>query len=348
MGGDEFIVVVRYKDKDTVAAIAKKIHNSMKEMFELKKREFFITVSMGVSFLDSEEANGKTLLAQADSAMYAAKDMGKNSVNFFTPSMSRSIVEHMRVEALLRKAISDENLMLYYQPQVSFKDGTLHSCEALIRWKDNENFIAPDLFLPIAEQAHMMDEISRFVIKTALDTLKEWKNTGLRDVRIDINVPSNQIYDRGMINFILRSLNESGINPKNLGIEITEGKVLNLDDSRTLENLHALKKSGINLSIDDFGTGYSSLNYLMSFDIDTIKIDREFIVNLDNTHNKTLVKSIIAMTQALGYSVVAEGVETEDQKEFLLENNCDLAQGFGYHKPMPREEMTLLIENKKL
>ncbi len=347
-GGDEFIMMLTYKDKNDIALKSKKLVKLMRETFLLGNSEFYITMSIGITFLDTQVDSYKKLLQQADSAMYSAKDNGKNVVNFFTDSMTKEVTKKVKVEQLLREAIKNNLLQLYYQPQVSIKTGKLESCEALIRWKDSNSgqFIPPDIFIPIAFQAHLMDDISRFVIDDTLKTLSIWQDSQYKDIKIYVNLPSNQLQNVTMVNYILRGLEKYKVKPENFGIEITEDQIVKLNDKKTLEHIQALKKIGVTLSIDDFGTGYSSLQYLMSLEIDTIKIDRDFILNLDTDHNQILVKSIIAMTQALGYNVVAEGVETQVQKEFLIEHNCNQAQGYGYHKPMPKDEFQKLLVHK--
>jgi diguanylate cyclase (GGDEF)-like protein/PAS domain S-box-containing protein len=346
-GGDEFIVTVEYEeDTSIISHIAEKIIDTLNRAFIVRSQELFVSSSIGISLFPFNTNDKETLLKQADTAMYQAKKEGKNRYHYFTHELNSIMEEQMRLERKLRKDVKEHRLSVHFQPQIDLRSKALLSCEALLRWYDDESrtYIPPEKLLPIAHKTHLMEAVTLFVIENCIDLLRTWYDAGIEPVRIDINMTTDQLNDQKTLNYLLDAIGSHRIDARHIGIEITENQMLDFFKSNAKEQLEKLTGMGIHISIDDFGTGYSSLAYLKNLHIDTIKIDRTFILQSDNEHNRALVRSIIAMTHELGYSVLAEGVETEEQLRFLKQSNCDKAQGFYFYKALPAQGITAVLK----
>lgn len=357
LGGDEFVVMLPdISDAQDAAKVAGKILESLASPFDIDQHEVFISVSIGISIYPNNSKHMDGLLADADGAMYHAKKLGKNNYQFFTPEMNGSAQNYMKLEKHLRRALEQNQFRLYYQPQVDIETGLIIGMEALIRWFSPElGMIAPCDFIPLAEETGLIVSIGAWVLKTACAQAKFWQQNGL-PVRVAVNLSSRQFHQvqnhqqnrHPLLDAVLNALDESGLPPDLLELEITEGILMQHLDT-TMEILNTLKSRGVRLSVDDFGTGYSSLSYLKRFPIDTLKIDKSFVNDIStNPSDKAIVAAITVMAQQLKLEVVAEGVESEAQLEFLRELRCHYLQGYYFSKPLPADEVLLLLQQGNL
>lgn len=341
LGGDEFIVLLRSLDSDKDAKeTAKTLLQLFREPFKIDGRELILTISIGIAIFPENGTCASDLLRNADTAMYQAKALGRNSYSFFTTEMNVSMLRRFEIEEQMRGALERGEFEVYYQPQIEVKGGTVVGAEALLRWRNPMlGNIPPDEFIPIAEHTGLIVPIGEYVLKQALSFLNKWQNAHQRQYTMAVNVSPRQFRDKALINFIKKSLDEANISPKSLEFEITEG-VLMIGKSYIDGALASLHELGVKLSMDDFGTGYSSLSYLRQYKFDVLKIDRTFINGITaNQSDYDLVKATIAMANSLGLAVVAEGVEIQEQLELLAELSCDYAQGYYFSKPLPASEI---------
>ncbi|WFP50984.1 EAL domain-containing protein [Methylomonas sp. EFPC3] len=343
LGGDEFIVMLPdLSDVQDAAKVAAKILESLHASFDIDRHEVFVSFSIGISVYpdDSDEMEG--LLANADSAMYYAKKLGKNNYQFFTPEMNRTAQNYMKLEKYLRRAMEQGELELYYQPQLDVASGKVICMEALIRWFSAElGPVPPGDFIPFAEESGLIVPIGAWVLKTACAQAKAWEREGL-PVRVAVNLSSRQFHQvqtaqhprHPLLDAVLDALDASGLSPALLELEITEGILMRQLDS-TMQILNILKDIGVRISIDDFGTGYSSLSYLKRFPIDVLKIDKSFVNDItEDPNDKAIVSAITVMAQQLKLEVVAEGVESTAQMSYLRELRCNYVQGYFFSKPL--------------
>ena len=345
LGGDEFTIMLEDVDSTkSVSRVADRLIQSISQPIMLDDQEVYTSTSIGISVFPNDGDDVDVLLKNADAAMYYAKEQGRSNYQFFDKSMNESSVEQLILENSLRKAITNGELCLYYQPQVSVVSSKLVGMEALIRWKHPEKgFISPGVFIPVAEETGMIMEIGEWVIKEACRQAAEWQNKGYVPTRISVNVSAKQLKDERLSDIIASNIFDSGLEAKYLGIELTESAII-LEPELALARLQNIKSIGVKLSLDDFGTGYSSLSYLKRFPIDTLKIDQAFIRDVKVDHeDAALVKAIIAMAHGLGMDVVAEGVELQEQLEFLGANACDTIQGYLFSRPLPANELEALL-----
>ncbi len=348
LGGDEFTILLEDIDSTkSVTRIAERMTRLVSKPIILAQQEVYTSTSIGIAIYPDDGDDVDTLLKNADAAMYYAKEQGRNNFQFFTKSMNESSVEQLILENSLRKAITNGELHLYYQPQVSVVSGQLVGMEALIRWDHPEKgFISPGLFIPVAEETGMIMQIGEWVIKEACRQSSEWRKKGYTPVRVSVNISAKQLKDERLPDIIASNIFDTGLEPKYLGVELTESAII-LEPEMALTRLQNIKSLGVKLSLDDFGTGYSSLSYLKRFPIDTLKIDQAFIRDVKVDHeDAALVKAIIAMAHGLGMDVVAEGVELQEQLEFLGANACDTIQGFLFSRPLPAEEIEPMLTKK--
>jgi diguanylate cyclase (GGDEF)-like protein len=357
LGGDEFIVMLPdISDTQDAAKVASKILEALTPPFDIDQHKIFASVSIGISIYPNNSKNMDGLLADADGAMYHAKKLGKNNYQFFTPEMNSSAQNYMKLEKHLRRSLEQDELVLYYQPQVDIETGSIIGVEALIRWFSPElGMVAPGDFIPFAEETGLIVPIGAWVLKTACTQARFWQQNGL-PVRVAVNLSSRQFHQvqnqqqsrHPLLDAVVNALDETGLSPDLLELEITEGILMQHLDT-TLEILNTLKKKGVRLSVDDFGTGYSSLSYLKRFPIDTLKIDKSFVNDITtDPSDKAIVAAITVMAQQLKLEVVAEGVETEAQLEFLRELRCQYVQGYYFSKPLPVDEVLLLLQKGSL
>ena len=347
-GGDEFVIVLQQvQGGDEVALLANRLIEVIAEPFELGGRKVTIGASLGitlfpndVSIEDPVEEMGSFLLSNADMAMYQAKARGRNHFQFFEQRMQDEIKMNLSLEQDLRHALDNEELQVYYQPITDGSSGRVLSVEALLRWHHPERgMISPASFIPLAEETGLIYEIGNWVFRTACTEVQQWHREHGMMLGLSVNLSARQ-RDRGFSPSELKKLlQETGLEPGYLTLEITENLLLE-ESEAVLDWLHGLKACGVSLSVDDFGTGYSSLSYLKQFPVDALKIDQSFVRGIPEDHDDaSLVKAIIAMAGSLGIGVVAEGVETEAQREFLLALGCGLMQGYRFDPPMPAEEI---------
>ncbi|EPJ53092.1 MAG: PAS/PAC sensor-containing diguanylate cyclase/phosphodiesterase [Osedax symbiont Rs2] len=345
-GGDEFAVILSdIEELHTVNLIVDRILKSMASPFRLCGNDAFVSASIGITVYPTDGKDSETLLRKADSAMYKAKDEGRNNFQFFTAQMDIEANERRLLEAALYKAVEAQEFSLHYQPIIKSDNNGIAGVEALIRWKDEiRGYIPPEEFIPLAEEIGLILPIGEWVLKEACSTAVKWVENISEPFILSVNISSRQFQKCNMAEQIANVLAQTGFAAKHLMLEITEGLLMG-DDQQILNQLQEIREMGVSLAIDDFGTGYSSLSYLKKYPITTLKIDRSFIqdINID-TDDDELIKGILSMAKSLNVSVVAEGVETLQQAEFLLENNCLLIQGFHFSKPMPAIEFSQYLQ----
>jgi diguanylate cyclase (GGDEF)-like protein/PAS domain S-box-containing protein len=345
LGGDEFVVIAPgLTREEDIRIVADKIIQSLTEPFVIDGRDLYVGASVGVAVYPTHGKSGDDLLRQADTAMYAAKGRGGNACYFFDDTLEHHREQRLDMEAGLRRALPQGQLRLVYQPQVSAIDGRLVGVEALLRWDRPEHgTVAPDLFIPLAEETGLILPIGEWVLRTACMQLAAWRREGLPALRMAVNVTARQLNDVDFARRVMALLDETGTPPQQLDIEITE--------SHLMENLHAglanlikLREQGVAVAVDDFGTGYSSLGRVRSLPIDRIKIDKSFVVDLNtNADSYAVAHAIVAMANAMRLEVIAEGVEHIDQANLLAGIKCHEFQGYLYGRPQAPETIAVLL-----
>ncbi len=345
LGGDEFaIFLVDLASPEDSAKVARRILDEVARPVNLGQQEVTVTVSIGIALYPIDATDFETLLKNADTAMYSAKSQGRNNFQFYSKAMNASAAERLSLENDLRKALGKNQLLLHYQPKVDAVSGALIGAEALLRWRHPQRgMIPPSSFIPIAEETGLIVPIGEWVIRTACEQNGQWQRAGLSPVPVAVNLAAPNFRHAGLAGLIGHALAEAQIEPRLLELELTES-ILICDIDATVQTLDKLKSMGLTLAIDDFGTGYSSLSYLKRFPIDALKIDRSFIMDVvSNPNDAAIASAIIALARSLNLDVVAEGVETEEQVDFLVQRGCDKMQGFLYSKPLPAAEFEALL-----
>jgi diguanylate cyclase (GGDEF)-like protein/PAS domain S-box-containing protein len=344
-GGDEFIIVLPdIANVHQAHSVTSKILATIARPVFADGHEMCVTASMGMTFFPDDGQTIEELLRNADTAMYRAKETGGNGVRFYTSAMNDAIVQQVRMESGLRHAIEKNQLHLYLQAKIDIASGRLAGCEALLRWcNDEDHWIPPDAFIPVAEDTGLIVPIGEWVIEQTIRLLTQWRAEGLRLPQVAINVSARQLWAPGLAQTILRMLEQAGFPPSQLEIEITES-IFVRSDGESLNEIRQLADAGVHLALDDFGTGYSSLSYLKQLPFDTLKIDRSFIQEIQSAQagGDAIVAAVIAMARALSLRVVAEGVETAQQLQRLAELQCDVAQGYLFSRPLPATEFAKL------
>jgi len=345
LGGDEFLILFTDMwDKYKIEEKARRIINLFSRQWNISGREFFITASAGIVIYPYDGTDLQTLYKNADTAMYQAKESGKNCYLFFSQYMNEKVSEKLELENKLRKAIKNREFIVYYQPQIDIKTMQVRGVEALVRWNHpTEGIIQPAKFIPVAEESGLIVEIDEFVMRTACKQLKAWMDSQIRPITVSINLTSREFQQPNFIELLKEIIRDTGLRADFIELEITESLIMK-DIDFTLNMLKDLKSIGVKISLDDFGTGYSSLNYLKKLPIDTIKIDKSFIDEItEDSKEEAIAESIITLAHKMNLSVIAEGIETEKQLEFIKEQKCDKAQGFYFSKPLPVEEVEKLL-----
>jgi diguanylate cyclase (GGDEF)-like protein len=344
LGGDEFTVVLAEIDGPAAAAAAaQNICRVLSAPFQIDGHDIFVTSSVGIAMYPHDGTDVSTLVKHADTAMYRAKKTN-TGFQFFEASMEHSISEHVRLESDLRRALDNEELEVFYQPQARLDTGEIIGMEALVRWSHpTRGMVPPVEFIPLAEEIGLINRLGEWVLRTACRQLQTWIAAGLPEMRVAVNLSVRQLLQKDFATTVERALNDTGLAPHLLELEITESTLMeNAQD--TLQALHQLRSLGLRLSIDDFGTGYSSLSYLKRFPVDIIKIDRSFVQDTpDDVDDAAIVTGIIALAHSLRLEVVAEGVETEAQLRFLRGKSCDILQGYYLSKPIPADKFEQFI-----
>jgi len=336
LGGDEFIILLRaLTDDRNIVDIAENLLGIFREPFQVDGRELILTLSIGIAVYPENGNFASNLLRNADTAMYQAKASGRNAYSFFTKEMNDIMLRRFEIEGQLNSALERGEFAVYYQPKINIRTGNVVGAEALIRWRNPIlGNVTPDEFIPIAEHTGLIVSIGKYVIEQALGFLSEWQDAHQENYTMAVNLSPRQFRDKGLMDFIKKSLDGADIKPGDLEFEITEG-VLMIGKSYIDAALHELHTLGVKLSMDDFGTGYSSLSYLRKYAFDVLKIDRSFVSGITlKKSDCDLVKATIAMAHSLGLCVVAEGVETREQLALLDELGCDMVQGFYFSKPI--------------
>ena len=335
LGGDEFTILLRdLAQPEDVDLIASRIVKAVSQPIMKNGREFVITPSIGISSYPDDGTDTDTLVSNADMAMYQAKDSGKNAVRSFSGTMSVRSLEYLDLEHSLRQAISNGELELHYQPKLSLTSGAITGFEALLRWTHPDRGpISPAKFVPIAEDAGLIIDLGAWVLHAACRQLKAWETGPLRGIPVAVNLSGKQFSHSDVYGVVMRAINEHAVEPSSLELELTESELMR-DADGTIGTLKRLKSAGLAIAVDDFGTGYSSLSYLKKFPIDALKIDRAFVMELDDDRdNVSICGAIVALAHSLNLRVVAEGVETSEQQHLLTFLQCDEMQGYYFARP---------------
>ncbi|WP_234085860.1 EAL domain-containing protein [Azonexus sp. R2A61] len=335
-GGDEFTIIFEIESPSEVVVAAQRIVDSLSQPHQLDGKQVFTTASIGISLYPDDGNDCQTLLKNADIAMYRAKERGKNNFQFFTGELRTLSHDRMYLINDLRQALASKAFHLVYQPQLDMQTGQLTGLEALLRWDHAERgLVPPNKFIPLAEEIGLIDAIGEWVLKAVCAQIVAWRQAGLQAPRVAINLSPKQFRKAHVPSLIARTLNEYRLEPCHLKVELTEHALMD-DTDYTLQMLSELQQLGVHLSVDDFGTGYSSLSYLKRYPINEIKIDHSFVDGIaDDANDRAIARAIIAMADVMGMDVIAEGVETQEQREALLANGCRIAQGYLFARPMP-------------
>jgi len=351
LGGDEFsIILVDIAALSDIPYLAQSILGALEKPLEIEGREFFVTTSIGISCHPDDGDNGKVLVANADIAMYHAKEQGRNNYQFYSSNMDDKAAERLALETRLRPALERGEFQLHYQPKVDLGSGQMCGMEALVRWQPpGDDLISPIKFIPLLEDTGMIVAVGEWILHTACAQTKAWHEAGFSKLRVSVNLSPRQFKGQGLVEMVLRVLERTRLEPQYLELEITESILMEYQD-QTTSALNQLNKLGVCITIDDFGTGYSSLSYLKQFPIKTLKIDHSFIQDIpDDAGDVALTQAIIAMARSLDINVVAEGVETVEQLKLLVDLQCNEMQGFYFSKPLATATFTqLLQENRSL
>jgi EAL domain-containing protein (putative c-di-GMP-specific phosphodiesterase class I) len=308
-----------------------------------------VTSSIGITLYPQDSADQDTLIKNADAAMYRAKEAGRNAYQFYTPEMSERGAALLNLEGGLRRALEREEFLLYYQPKAGVKTGALTGFEALLRWRHPERgLVLPNEFIPVLEETGLIVQVGEWVLNAVCEQINEWTRAGLDPAPVAINLSARQFLARELGSSIKRILDRNRIDPALLELEITESSLM-VNPEEATRTLEYLKSLGVGISIDDFGTGYSSLGYLKRFPLDSLKVDRSFVRDVTtDADDATITRAVITMAHALGLEVIAEGVETESQLAFLVENGCDQIQGFYLARPQPAEDCVRSLIERRL
>jgi diguanylate cyclase (GGDEF)-like protein len=349
IGGDEFLILLHDRNEiNDAVKVAQNILTVLEPALRVDGNEIHITGSIGISFYPHDGKTTESLLKNADTAMYRAKQQGKNSYELYSPVLNEKALERLMLENNLQHALPQKELIVYYQPQIELATNKIVGVEALVRWKHKElGMISPGDFIPIAEETGLIIPISKWILQESCEQIKKWSNQGFSNLSVGVNFSVQSFKQKNWVSMILDVVKEVGIDPHSLDLEITENGLMQ-NTQQTIKSLDHLRSYGITFSIDDFGTGFSSLSYLNRFPIDTLKIDQSFMryVTTDSD-DAAIITAIVAMAHKLDIKVIAEGVESQEHVNFIRSIGCDIAQGYFFSLPLPAEEMTKLLQSNK-
>lgn len=352
---DEFVVLVEEVDCiDAASVILQRVKDLFNNPFTYEDQTFHLSASIGAALCPQDGIDKTVLLRNAESAMHQAKKEGRNAYCFYTGELTSQAAERLAIGSQLKGAIERNELVLYYQPQVNMRDRSIVGCEALIRWFSQElGFVPPDKFIPIAEESGLIHEIGDWVLNTACAQARSWLDNGVLFEQVAVNLSGLEVSHGDLNQRVASALKRTGLPAKYLQLEITETFIMQYSEA-VVEQLQSLRNLGVTLSIDDFGTGYSSLSYLKQLPVDKIKIDKAFVDDLpEDVNNSAIASAMIAMSKAMGFDIIAEGVEYESQEQCLMMLGCEQGQGYFYSRPVPASEFPESIdcsegqENKK-
>jgi len=349
IGGDEFVLLLTsVLDEDGAASAARQVLSLFSQPIQIEGQQFYSSASIGIALYPDDGQDAESLLKCADAAMYHAKDEGKSNCQFFSCQINNRIMRRVSLENSMRQGIAQQEFSVHYQPQWNMENARLTGVEALLRWHGAEfGCVAPGEFIPIAEKSGLIFELGEMVLRTACLQAREWASAGHGDLKMAVNISGRQFRQPDFLQTVARIIRETGVAPGSLELEFTESVIMEKAD-KNIAGLRALKEMGVRLSIDDFGTGYSCLSYLKHFPIDTIKIDRSFIADIDRDNDDAAItEAIICMAHSLKLRVIAEGVENGRQMHYLRQHNCDEVQGFYLARPMPAAELTGFLESSR-
>ncbi|WP_455756184.1 putative bifunctional diguanylate cyclase/phosphodiesterase [Sulfurimonas sp.] len=347
IGGDEFVIILEEVNLvSNISKVTDKITNIFKKPITLKDQEHFTAVSIGVSVYPDDATDAENLIKYADIAMYKAKEHGKNNTQFYSSKMTEEVVERVELEKDLREAINNEEFIINYQPQIDATNDEITGMEALVRWQHpTKDVISPIKFIPLAEETGLIVELDRLVMKIAMSQLSKWYKQGLNPGVLSMNLAIKQLQKKDFIQVLTNLMEDTDCKPEWLELEITEGQIMT-NPEEAIKVLNQISDIGIRLAVDDFGTGYSSLSYLKKLPINKLKIDRSFVKDLpDDEEDAEIAKTVITLAKSLNLSIIAEGVETKEQKDFIVQNGCKNIQGYFYAKPMSADEMEILLKS---
>ena len=346
LGGDEFVILLfdQPKSADIISATLQKVRAAIAEPVHIDGHDLEVTCSIGLANYPNDGTNADTLLANADAAMYRAKEIGRDNFQFYTPELNTKVHEKFLLQKELRNAISYSEFVIHYQPQVDLRTGRMFAVEALIRWAHpTKGMIPPLKFIPMAEESGLIVPIGDWVLHEACRQNKAWQDAGLPKMTICVNVSARQFKEKNWVGRVAGALRQSGLDAKYLELELTESLIMQ-DVGQAVATMRELQILGVQLSVDDFGTGYSSLAALKNFPVARLKIDKSFISDiLNNENDRAVASAVISLGQKLNLRVIAEGVETDGQVAFLRENNCDEMQGYHFSKPVPALDIERLL-----
>lgn len=340
LGGDEFTIIIEdLEAAETVALVAKNILTTLDKPIKILEKEVHITGSIGIALYPQDGDTFGTLLKNSDTAMYKAKELGRQTFQFYEHEMSLKAMRRLDLENQIRLALKNEQFLVYYQPKVNLVTGQVQGMEALVRWQHPEKgLIAPNDFIPIAEETGLIIQIDEWVMHTACQQFKVWKAAGYSIDNLSVNISVRHFKEGGLLKHCKKVIETTGVSPEYIEIELTESALVD-NNKNAKEILDEIHEMGIHIALDDFGTGYASMSYLKEFPFDTVKLDRSFVQGVpDDREDTAIVKAMIQLAQALNLNVVAEGVETELQKQFLTDHGCPYGQGFLWSKPVDAEE----------
>ncbi len=349
IGGDEFNMILSDIGRiEDVSDIAAKIVDALREPIVIGGHELHVTTSIGISIYPDDSSDIETLIRYADSAMYHAKESGRNTFRFSDPSINVKTIERMKLERWLRQTIRREELVVLYQPQIDIRSKKISYAEALVRWNHPQRgLLEPRDFIPLAEETGFITSIDEWVLRTACSQAAAWRKAGLEDFSITVNLSARLFQSPGLVKTISAVLTETGLPPGCLDLDVTESTAMS-DVRQSASQLGELRELGVHISIHNFGTGYSSLNYLKKLPIERLKIDQSFIHEIaTDSDDRAIIGAVTSMAHKMGIRTVAEGVETEEQLAFLRDSECDGAQGYLFSRPMPAEQFRELVEAGK-